>query len=1238
MRAGIPAANPPLHPAKPLRRLRIGIVAASLALIVGYGLDTYRLIESEKRDALGDAVERSETLVLTLDEHLARTVQAAGLVLDTAVERLERALLQPPLDLQEILGTLQDLQARAPQLVNLGLIDPAGRVVADTFTAAIGVDLSPRSYFQTHARNPSTRFLLSPAVASRATGRVFVPLSRRIDDADGRFAGVLYGGLEPEYLEEFYSRLQGRQTGVLSLYSSDGILVAQIPRRAGVAGRDMHADPLFTTLLPHAPSGVARVAADEFGPDRHVAYRRAGDIPYVIAASISDDLVLASWREQAMDTVLQTVLVTLAIAAFAGLLIAATFRRERIERELRESEARFRDFADAASDWYWEMGPDLRFTRLFGHTLAGEHLIGKRREELLDLYEPPAGLSAHLKDLAERRPFRDFRYHSVLPNGISRYCTTSGKPIFADDGTFLGYRGTGRDITAEVLAERRAEQARTLLSNALEEIAEGFVLYDANDRLVLWNTQYQRIHEHTADLMIAGHRFEDIIRAAAARGSIPAARGRVEAWVAARLAAHLQSRGVHEQQFADGRWIRVQETLLSDGGRVGIHTDITAEKQREAELRDLAQKNEFFAAAIATTTSGIIITDNTTAERPIVYVNPAFTALTGYTTDEAIGRGTRFLRDPATDPAAVQAIEAAWREERPGSARILNRRKDGTTFYADIRISPLRNAAGRVTHFIGVQNDVTAQVAAEEKLRLSEAHIRSIAENIPGVAMQRVQKPDGSIYYTYLSERTFELSGYTAQEFFDDPGLIWRLVDPEDAPRYKAALARSAEDLQPADIEYRLRHRDGSLRWLRGMFRPRREANGRIVWDCLVFDITERVRAEETIREHTARLRSIAENLPGVIYQRVMRADGTVSYPYISARAFDLTGYTAEEIMADPKVLPTVIAPEFHAGYGEVIMRSAREMAPGQFEFRLVRRDGKSRWAHGLCQPRPLPNGDILWDGLIFDITEQKRSEEHRNELENQLRHAQKIEALGTLAGGIAHDINNTLVPIVALGKMTLKSLPADSLHSENLRTILDAAYRVRDLVAEILAFSRKEMPRTEPVPLQDAIAKAVRLLSAMLAPNVTLVQRLEAASVIDADANQLVQVLMNLCTNAAHAIGRNNGQITIGLDEVVLTETLSGDGARTAPGTYARLTVTDTGSGMDAVTRQRVFEPFFTTTRVGEGTGLGLSVAHGIVANHRGRISVESELGRGTTFTILLPLAESGSESVTPPPKRAYA
>jgi PAS domain S-box-containing protein len=1221
---------------KPLRRVRLGIIALSAGLALAYGANAARHMLAEREAAVRDSLERAELLVVSLDEHLARTVQAAGLIFNSAAEQIQQILRLPPADLRQIEAVLDDLAAVAPQLANLGYVDESGHVRADTFPRGVGLDVSDREYFRHHARHASKETLLSEAIAVRPSGIVRAPLSRRLSHPDGRFAGIVYGGLASEYLESFYSHLQGRIPVTLSVHSTQGLLLARIPRRAGATG-NLQDDPVFSQLLPRAVAGTARLTADAFGPDRYVAYRRAADMPYVIVASITESLMLQAWRQMAWNSALQAAGIIAAIAGLTSFLVVLTYRRERSERELSESEMRFRDFADAASDWYWEMGPDLRFTRLFGRSFAGGQLIGRRREDLFDPYEPPAGLAAHLEDLAQRRPFRDFRYHSVLPNGVSRYCTTSGKPIFAEDGTFLGYRGTGRDITAEVLTERRAEQARALLSNALEEIAEGFVLYDANDRLVLWNTRYERIHEHTADLMVAGRGFEQIIRGAAERGSIPAARGRLEEWIAERLAAHRQPRSAHEQEFADGRWIRIQETLLSDGGRVGIHTDITEDKRREAELRDLARKNEFFAAAIATTTSGIIITDNTRAERPIVYVNPAFTVLTGYTFDEVVGKSTPFLRDPKSDPAAIEAIEAAWREERAGAARILNRRKDGTTFYSDIRISPLRDIAGRVTHFIGVQNDVTAQVAAEEKLRRSEAHIRSVAENIPGVAMQRVQRPDGSSYYTYLSERTIELSGYTAKEFFDDPGLIWRLVVPEDAPGYKAALARSAIDLKPADIEYRLVHRDGSLRWLRGMFRPHREADGSIVWDCLVFDVTDRVRAEETIREHSARLRSIAENLPGVVYQRLMRADGTVSYPYISARVLELTGYTADEIMADPALLPAVIAPEFHAGYGEMIKRSAREMAPAQFEFRLIRRGGESRWAHGLCRPRPLPNGEIMWDGLIFDVTDQKRVEEQRNQLENQLRHAQRIEALGTFAGGIAHDINNTLVPIVALGRMTLNSMPANSEHRDSLKTILDAAYRVRDLVAEILAFSRKEMPKTERVSLSETITKAVRLISAMVAPNVNIVQRIDSSCVIDADANQLVQVLMNLCTNAAHAIGRNNGQITIGLDEVVIADTAGSDGTSLPPGAYARLTVADNGSGMDAVTRQRIFEPFFTTKTVGEGTGLGLSVAHGIIANHRGRIAVDSELGRGTTFTIHLPLAGSDEiDTPAPPLKRA--
>jgi two-component system, cell cycle sensor histidine kinase and response regulator CckA len=180
--------------------------------------------------------------------------------------------------------------------------------------------------------------------------------------------------------------------------------------------------------------------------------------------------------------------------------------------------------------------------------------------------------------------------------------------------------------------------------------------------------------------------------------------------------------------------------------------------------------------------------------------------------------------------------------------------------------------------------------------------------------------------------------------------------------------------------------------------------------------------------------------------------------------------------------------------------------------------------------------------------------------------------------------------------------------------------------VAEILAFSRKEMPRTEPTQLQDIVGKAVRLLSASLRPNISIVQKAADIGPIDADANQLVQVVMNLCTNSAHAIGSRNGQIVIGLDALTLSETTGG----LSPGGYARLTVADNGKGMDGVTLQRIFEPFFTTKGVGEGTGLGLAVVHGIIANHRGRITAESEPGRGTTFTVLLPLAENNDTSGT--------
>ena len=256
-------------------------------------------------------------------------------------------------------------------------------------------------------------------------------------------------------------------------------------------------------------------------------------------------------------------------------------------------------------------------------------------------------------------------------------------------------------------------------------------------------------------------------------------------------------------------------------------------------------------------------------------------------------------------------------------------------------------------------------------------------------------------------------------------------------------------------------------------------------------------------------------------------------------------------------------------------------------------------------EKRTLPDGVRVIVGT--DITEIAEGERKRRDLEAQLHHSQKLEALGTLAGGMAHDLNNTLVPIVALSQAMVRRLPEGSRDRMSLYLIFQAADRARDLVRRILTFSRKEAAERKLVNLGEVVGQSIKLLRSLVPTTIDLVSELAPVPPVMGDPGQCYQILVNLVSNASRAIGNGPGTITVRLACDLETNEVM-------------LAVEDTGCGMDEATQRRIFEPFYTTRKVGEGTGLGLSVVHGIVASHGGRIDVKSAPGQGATFTIRLP------------------
>ena len=274
------------------------------------------------------------------------------------------------------------------------------------------------------------------------------------------------------------------------------------------------------------------------------------------------------------------------------------------------------------------------------------------------------------------------------------------------------------------------------------------------------------------------------------------------------------------------------------------------------------------------------------------------------------------------------------------------------------------------------------------------------------------------------------------------------------------------------------------------------------------------------------------------------------------------------------------------------------------------------------------PSGDLI--GVL--ITERDVTQEVL--LQAQVRQAQKMEALGTLAGGIAHDFNNILLPIMINTELVLIEEREEAPAARRLSQVLEAALRGRDLVRQIIAFSQQREQDRKPVEIVPVVRETLRLLRISLPKNIEIVEKIETSSaVVVADPTQVQQILLNLGSNAAHAMRESGGILEVGLSEAVLEAGTALPSPNTKPGSYIRLSLRDTGQGIPPEVLPRIFEPFFTTKKTGEGTGMGLAMVHGIVKSHGGAITVASEVGKGSEFTVYLPRVAGAAAEVRDSP-----
>jgi len=498
---------------------------------------------------------------------------------------------------------------------------------------------------------------------------------------------------------------------------------------------------------------------------------------------------------------------------------------------------------------------------------------------------------------------------------------------------------------------------------------------------------------------------------------------------------------------------------------------------------------------------------------------------------------------------------------------------------------------------------------SEKALKESKEFSSSLLSHAPNPII--VINPDTSV--RYVNSAMEKITGFSSEELIGRklPYPWWTEETLEKTKRYfKKAMKKGAQK-----FEGLYQKKNGERFWVEITSAPVRNDREFEYYLENWVDITERRQAEEALKASEAKYRELVQNANSIIIRR--DPQGIITFFNEFAESF--FGYTEDEILGK-NVVDTIVPETGSTGRNLVAMIQDIGLHPERYstnENENMRRNGERVWVAWTNKAIRDKDGNIVEILCVGnDITERKR-------LQAQLIHSQKMEAIGTLAGGIAHDFNNILSLIIGYTELARDEVSEGSQLWEDLKEVYQAGKRARDLVKHILTFSRQSEQEQKPIHIQPIVKEALKLLRPSLPTTIEIRKHLTATGMVLADPTQIEQVIMNLCTNAYHAMRDRGGVLEVKLEEVVLEGEAHSRQLELPPGTYLALTVLDTGHGIDRAVIDRVFEPYFTTKATGEGTGMGLAVVHGIVKSHGGTITVDSEPGKGATFQVLLPRSE---------------
>jgi PAS domain S-box-containing protein len=767
------------------------------------------------------------------------------------------------------------------------------------------------------------------------------------------------------------------------------------------------------------------------------------------------------------------------------------------------------------------------------------------------------------------------------------------------------------DMAFSVFEHKQFEESNRYLSEIMKNMAEGVLLIRCDNGLIAFaNSKLEKMFGYESGELVG--KDVSIVNAPSEqtpdeiKNSIMDILAKTGEWHGE--VENIKKDGTHLWCYAN---VSIFDSLEHGKVFVSVHTEITERKQAEFALQKISLEMQRLLETAAT---GL-----TRCSRNLHYLtaNRAYANLAGVPLEQIIGRPIVDVMGEEGLSAIMPYVERVLIGERVEYETVIPF-KGSSAQYLHVVYTPDEDGHGNIIGWVASITDITERKRAENAIKESNANFSSLASNVPGyVALVEAK----TLKYQYVNDEYVKSFGMPRDKIIGS-----HIKDVLSEANYQYALPYIKEVRSGKSASYEMTFNLVSgKRWIQVHFNPVFDDNGQVVSiTVLSYDITEKKRSQEILQESEERYRKFSQLTSDFVYRCQRSSGDPFRIKWMGGAVEKITGYSQDEIFDKGCWLP-LVHPEDSQRISDMLLG----LVPGDTsknEFRIITKSGEIVWLleSSLCEAGDEP-GQLVLHGTSQDITDKKRAEEEHQILEKQLQQTQRLESLGVLAGGIAHDFNNILA--IIMGHCSLTEMDYNKAPN-HIPEIEKAVARAAELCRQMLAYAGKAQFVQAQVNIGKLVEDTVNMLNASIKKNVVIKPTIASdIPFIKADASQINQIAMNLIINGAEAIGDEQGEVWVTLSKISIKAGQSEKdylGKIIPAGWYACLEVADTGCGMSDETYNRIFEPFYTTKFTGRG--LGMSAVLGIITAQGGTLQLSSQLGKGTTFKVYLPIQIGGS------------